>query len=276
MADASKILLIPSKDLMRYFSIIAAVSPDMCIGMEEKDSKKPRMPWKFHESDMKHFTLTTLHNIVIMGYNTYISLPSLKRPLPERTNIVITQSHRKEIEEEREDDPGCEGDSFYIANSFVHALDIAASIRETFSPELSIHGHLDIPYETSSPMAPEIYVIGGAQVYRQAIQHPCCQKICLSRIPAGYVKYSNQEEQKKDDKAISFTYFPFAELEKRFTICRTRTFPERQSFVEKEDSSISERSKTISQDKSVTSEMANHFTFETEGNAIFIQEYIQK
>ena len=38
-------------------------------------------------ADMKFFRETTKHNIVVMGYSTYLSLP--KRPLPNRVNIVL-------------------------------------------------------------------------------------------------------------------------------------------------------------------------------------------
>ena len=37
--------------------------------------------------DMKFFKNTTKHNVVVMGYSTYLSLP--KRPLPNRVNIVL-------------------------------------------------------------------------------------------------------------------------------------------------------------------------------------------
>ena len=38
-------------------------------------------------ADMKFFRETTKHNIVVMGYSTYLSLP--KRPLPGRVNVVL-------------------------------------------------------------------------------------------------------------------------------------------------------------------------------------------
>lgn len=38
-------------------------------------------------ADMKFFRETTKHNVVVMGYSTYLSLP--KRPLPNRINIVL-------------------------------------------------------------------------------------------------------------------------------------------------------------------------------------------
>ena len=38
-------------------------------------------------ADMKYFRETTKHNVVVMGYSTYLSLP--KRPLPSRVNVVL-------------------------------------------------------------------------------------------------------------------------------------------------------------------------------------------
>ena len=40
--------------------------------------------------DLKHFKNLTTNNIVVMGRKTWDSLP--KKPLPNRTNIVITNS----------------------------------------------------------------------------------------------------------------------------------------------------------------------------------------
>lgn len=44
------------------------------------------LPWNIKE-EMDFFKNTTLGNIVIMGYNTYISL---KKPLKDRVNVVLT------------------------------------------------------------------------------------------------------------------------------------------------------------------------------------------
>ena len=58
------------------------------------------------KEDLKNFyKITTQHypegnkNIVIMGYNTWLSLPPSKRPLKNRMNIVLTQNRRDHIEE---------------------------------------------------------------------------------------------------------------------------------------------------------------------------------
>jgi dihydrofolate reductase len=48
------------------------------------------MPWNLPE-DLKHFTKVTSGHPVIMGRKTWLSFPEKYRPLPNRTNIVITR-----------------------------------------------------------------------------------------------------------------------------------------------------------------------------------------
>jgi len=103
-------------------SIIVAVARNGVIG----DAN--RLLWHLRE-DMRHFrTLTTGHP-VIMGRKTY---ESLGRPLPNRTNVVITRTVGARFE-------GC-----LTAGSLEQALSM-------FSPD------------------EEVFVIGGAQIYRLAL-----------------------------------------------------------------------------------------------------------
>lgn len=60
------------------------------------------MPWNLPE-DMKHFTRLTTGHPVIMGRKTWESFPDRYRPLPDRTNIVITR------QESWGETPGAEG-----------------------------------------------------------------------------------------------------------------------------------------------------------------------
>ncbi len=55
------------------------------------------LPWHIPE-DMKRFREFTTGYTVLMGKNTYFSLPEKVRPLPNRRNIVITRSDIPEIE----------------------------------------------------------------------------------------------------------------------------------------------------------------------------------
>src|SRR5687767_7423224 len=92
--------------------------------------KDGTMPWHLPE-DLAHFKQLTHGCPVIMGRKTWDSLPPRFRPLPGRTNIVIT----------RQD--GWQAEGATPAASLDHALDLAGAV-------------------------PDIWVIGGAQIYAQA------------------------------------------------------------------------------------------------------------
>ncbi len=64
---------------------ILAMDPSLLIG------RKNGLPWHIPE-DMRRFKEFTTGGIVVMGRNTYMSLPDKFRPLPNRRNIVITRS----------------------------------------------------------------------------------------------------------------------------------------------------------------------------------------
>ena len=61
--------------------IIVACEQNNGIGLDNK------IPWYVPE-DLKYFKQTTLHNTVIMGRNTFLSLNN--KPLSNRKNIVVT------------------------------------------------------------------------------------------------------------------------------------------------------------------------------------------
>ena len=114
-------------------SIIAAVAKNRAIGFQNK-----LIYWL--PNDLKRFkTLTTGHTI-IMGRNTFLSLP--KGALPNRRNIVLSRSQKVF--------PGC---------------DVYASLEEALK-------HCT-PDE-------DIYIIGGASVYRQALK--IADRLCLTEI----------------------------------------------------------------------------------------------
>ena len=114
-------------------SIIAAVAKNRAIGYQNK-----LIYWL--PNDLKRFkTLTTGHTI-IMGRNTFLSLP--KGALPNRRNIVLSRS-AKAFE-------GC---------------DVYPSLEEALK-------HCT-PDE-------DIYIIGGASVYRQALK--LADRLCLTEI----------------------------------------------------------------------------------------------
>ena len=64
-------------------SLDAAFSENNCIG------KGGKIPWHIPE-DMKRVKALTIGKVVIMGRVTWESIPDKFRPLPDRTNVVIT------------------------------------------------------------------------------------------------------------------------------------------------------------------------------------------
>lgn len=65
---------------------IVAVSKDGVIGVDGN------LPWSRIPEDMAHFSHITKGQIVVMGKNTYYSLPEKHRPLKDRINVVLTHS----------------------------------------------------------------------------------------------------------------------------------------------------------------------------------------
>lgn len=67
-------------------SIIVAMGKNRVIG------NKGKLPWHL-PNDLAYFKELTIGHTVVMGKNTYESLPDKYRPLPDRYNIVLSRSH---------------------------------------------------------------------------------------------------------------------------------------------------------------------------------------
>ncbi len=115
-------------------SIIAAMTDDRVIGINNS------LPWKL-PGDMKWFRRQTLGKPILMGRKTFESFGA--RPLPERTNIVVTRDQAYQAE----------------GAVVVHSIDEA----------LQAAGDVD-----------EIMIIGGASFYEQML--PRARRMYLTRV----------------------------------------------------------------------------------------------
>ncbi len=125
-------------------NLIWAQARDRVIG------KNGSMPWHLRE-DLAHFKRTTLGCPVIMGRKTWDSLPVKFRPLPDRANIVLTRQtdwHEKGV-----------------------------------SPKENMDSAL-LFCEQMTPQPEAVWVIGGAQIYAQAL--PLASKIVVTEIDAAF------------------------------------------------------------------------------------------
>lgn len=120
-------------------SIIAAVSDNGVIGNDGK------LPWNL-PADMKHFKEITTGHHIIMGRKTY---ESIGRPLPNRTNIVLTKNSKIRPK-------GCS-----VVNSLDKALNIAKKAGEK-----------------------EVMVIGGSEIYKLAL--PLADKLYLTLVHENF------------------------------------------------------------------------------------------
>ena len=123
-------------------ALIAAMAQNRVVGIDNK------LPWHLPE-DLKYFKRITTGKAVIMGRKTY---ESIGRPLPNRTNIVITRSTEFSA-------PGIE-----VVNSLDAAIELAENV--------SLINAVD-----------EVMVIGGAQIYEAAL--PQADRLYLTHVHAN-------------------------------------------------------------------------------------------
>ncbi len=118
-------------------TIIAAVSENGVIGNDN------RLVWHL-PLDFEHFKAMTYEHHVIMGRKTF---ESIRKPLPHRTNIVISRKQGLEIE-------GC-----LVAGSLQGALDMVEDDDQPF-------------------------ICGGSEIYKEALD--VANKMYLSRVHAEF------------------------------------------------------------------------------------------
>jgi dihydrofolate reductase len=114
------------------------------------------LPWHL-PGELKHFRQITVDtdalnkpNAVVMGRTTWESLPEKFRPLPKRVNIVLTKNTSIKLP------------------SGVFSCESFDKLEELLKSSSDQYNH--------------IYIIGGAKVYQEAIQHPLCERLFVTHI----------------------------------------------------------------------------------------------
>lgn len=117
-------------------SLVVAMSENRVIGVEN------RLPWHIPE-DLKRFKKITSGHPIVMGRKTF---ESIGRPLPNRTNIVITRQKDYRVE----------------------------GVVTVFSLEEALE------WAGRSPGSDEIFVIGGGEIFSQIL--PRAGRIYLTEV----------------------------------------------------------------------------------------------
>jgi dihydrofolate reductase len=123
-------------------ALIAAFAQNLVVGINNS------LPWHLPE-DLKYFKRTTSGKAIIMGRKTY---ESIGRPLPNRTNIVVTRNPD------------------FKAEGVVTVMSLEAGIKHAESVNL-ING-ID-----------EVMIIGGAAIYQASL--PMADRLYLTHVHAN-------------------------------------------------------------------------------------------
>ncbi len=128
----------------RYFDMVVAMDPNRGIGLNNQ------LPWHIRQ-DLQFFkslTMTTTNheaqNAIVMGKNTWLSLP--KKPLPNRLNVVITSQLK----------------------------DLSVPTNTSLDNALS--------QLSDMPTIEAIYLIGGAQLFQEGLRSLYCRYLFVTHI----------------------------------------------------------------------------------------------
>jgi dihydrofolate reductase/thymidylate synthase len=127
---------------------------------------KQQIPWGYIKEDMEHFKNMTTGNTVIMGSNTYKSLPN-SSPLKNRYNIVI-------------------GNNVSIKHKNTSSYN---TFRRDDDQNIQKALNFDNALRLGLNKNKEIFIIGGSMVYNEALNSPLCKYVYVTEILTQDLKF---------------------------------------------------------------------------------------
>lgn len=147
--------------------LVVAINNDSLIGIKEYGQYS--IPWPILKNDMIHFrkiTTTTKFdnqfNAIIVGYNTWLSLPKIYKNNKKRINIIISRSANTDK---------INGSEKYV-NTFHQALQYAIQLENV----------------------DKIFVIGGSAIYDLALSNPLLETIYITHVNDSYPSDNDVEK----------------------------------------------------------------------------------
>ncbi|XP_065884115.1 dihydrofolate reductase-like [Dysidea avara] len=139
--------------MSKRLSLVVAVTSDWGIGY------KNGLPWPTLKQDLKFLRLKTTttvdpkkQNAVVIGRNTWDSLPPKLHPLPNRFTVVLSRQPKE---------------------AFLGAHLVCKSLGEA------------VESLASPPLAEKIesiFILGGTSVYDEALKSPLCDKVYITHV----------------------------------------------------------------------------------------------
>lgn len=158
------------------------------IGKNNELGKNNTLVWSM-PTDLKYFRDKTKGHTVIMGRKTF---ESIGHPMPNRKNIIITRDKNYKSE-------GIE---------VVHSLDEAITLANTFPPQNE-----------------EIFIIGGAEIFKQAL--PIADRLYITHIyaedetadtffpeiiPVIWNEVSHEEHKRDEKNPFNYTFSVYEKI----------------------------------------------------------------
>lgn len=141
--------------------------------------------------DMAHFSRLTTGAIVLMGRKTWESLPN--GPLPNRYNVILTR------------DP-----HFHVDPAYDMSTEVISDMKS----------FLDLNASKS-----HIWIIGGEQVYRQALQY--CSELVVTEVLSSGLGDAKAPEIDEDEfrlVALSANHIEVCQLTKQTLVYRFKVY----------------------------------------------------
>lgn len=129
-----------------------------------------KIPWNISE-DLAYFRQLTMGHPVIMGVNTWKSLPN--KPLDGRPNIVVYQrKQRSEYDfDQIQLDAELREKKVLLCSNLIEAIDLA----DTYSNKYIL-----------SQRKPQNFIIGGAKIYKEALARGLVDRIYVTLVHGFY------------------------------------------------------------------------------------------
>ncbi len=154
------------------------ISAIVAMGKNRVIGNQNQLPWHL-PADLKHFKTITTGHPIIMGRKTY---ESIGKPLPNRTNIVVTR------------DPSFRAEGCIIVSSIQKAISEA---EQNENKELFIIGGAEI-FNASLPLIKRIYLT--------IIDHPFDGDVFFPELDVNWKRRSAEEHKKDEQNAYDYTF----------------------------------------------------------------------
>jgi len=134
------------------FDVVVAADLEWGIG------RANALPWPKLKGDLAHFRRVTStaaegkRNAIVMGRKTWESAEVAGKPLPRRLNLVI--SRRADLA---------------LPQGVACAPSLDAALAAAAAPDID-----------------SVFVVGGAEIYRQALEHPALRYVYLTRVEGRF------------------------------------------------------------------------------------------